>query len=339
MAKVLYGNGTEIVDPRTGEGYEFQPDSTHGEVDAAFSAAHEGWRNWRGTTPAERQIALIAFADAIESQSDQLVAIEQRNTGKTREQASDELSGALDEMRFMAGAQRALQGPLAGSYVPGTVSTSSRESLGVCAQILPWNYPLASAISKLAPALAMGNTSVLKPAVPTPCSVQALLAIASETLPPGVVNAVFGGRETGQYMVAHHIPALISLTGSVRAGHEITRAAGLKVLHLELGATARSSSSGTSMSKRSRTRLPRPHCTTRARIARPPPVSSLPPRWWTSSSQPSLGSSWPAGRYRWRPGNTWTGLLHYWPASPRRRVWNAADGVPTLPVCTWNRRW
>ncbi|WP_132935357.1 aldehyde dehydrogenase family protein, partial [Mycobacteroides abscessus] len=113
MAKVLYGNGTEIVDPRTGEGYEFQPDSTHGEVDAAFSAAHEGWRNWRGTTPAERQIALIAFADAIESQSDQLVAIEQRNTGKTREQASDELSGALDEMRFMAGAQRALQGPLA----------------------------------------------------------------------------------------------------------------------------------------------------------------------------------------------------------------------------------
>lgn len=235
MAKVLYGNGTEIVDPRTGEGYEFQPDSTHGEVDAAFSAAHEGWRNWRGTTPAERQTALLAFADAIESQSDQLVAIEQRNTGKTREQASDELSGALDEMRFMAGAQRALQGPLAGSYVPGTVSTSSRESLGVCAQILPWNYPLASAISKLAPALAMGNTSVLKPAAPTPCSVRALLAIASETLPPGVVNAVFGGRETGQYMVAHHIPALISLTGSVRAGHEITRAAGLKVLHLELG--------------------------------------------------------------------------------------------------------
>lgn len=103
MAKVLYGNGTEIVDPRTGEGYEFQPDSTHGEVDAAFSAAHEGWRNWRGTTPAERQTALLTFADAIESQSDQLVAIEQRNTGKTREQASDELSGALDEMRFMAG--------------------------------------------------------------------------------------------------------------------------------------------------------------------------------------------------------------------------------------------
>ncbi|SKU33946.1 Putative aldehyde dehydrogenase [Mycobacteroides abscessus subsp. massiliense] len=235
MAKVLYGNGTEIVDPRTGEGYEFQPDSTHGEVDAAFSAAHEGWRNWRGTTPAERQTALLTFADAIESQSDQLVAIEQRNTGKTRDQASDELSGALDEMRFMAGAQRALQGPLAGTYVPGTASTSSRESLGVCAQILPWNYPLASAISKLAPALAMGNTSVLKPAAPTPCSVRALLAIASETLPPGAVNAVFGGRETGQYMVAHRIPALISLTGSVRAGHEITRAAGLKVLHLELG--------------------------------------------------------------------------------------------------------
>jgi len=235
MAKVLQGHGTEIVDPCTGESYEFQLDSTIDEIDAAFTTAHDGWRNWRDTTPGERQTSLLGFADAVESQSDQLVAIEQRNTGKTREQVCDELAGALDEMRFMAGAQRALQGPLAGRYVPGTASMSVREPLGVCAQILPWNYPLASAISKLAPALAMGNTSVLKPAAPTPCSVRALLEIAGETLPAGVVNAVFGGRETGEYMVAHRIPALISLTGSVRAGHEIVHAAGLKVLHLELG--------------------------------------------------------------------------------------------------------
>lgn len=235
MDKALRGPGTEIVDPSTGEIYDFQPDSTNGEVDATFAAAYDGWRNWRETTPAERHTALLGFVDAVESESDQLIEIEQRNTGKTREQAGDELAGALDEMRFMAGAQRALQGPLAGRYVAGTTSMASREPLGVCAQILPWNYPLASAISKLAPALAMGNTSVLKPAAPTPCSVRALLEIAHETLPSGVVNAVFGGRETGEYMVSHHIPALISLTGSVRAGQEIARAAGLKVLHLELG--------------------------------------------------------------------------------------------------------
>ncbi|MUL81640.1 MULTISPECIES: aldehyde dehydrogenase family protein [unclassified Mycolicibacterium] len=235
MDKALQVDGTAIVDPCTGEIFEHQPDSTKPEIDAAFATARDAWRSWRDTTPGERQAALLRFADAIESQSDQLVAIEQRNTGKSREQVLDELAGALDEMRFMAGAQRALQGPMAGRYVSGTASMSSREALGVCAQILPWNYPLASAISKLAPALAMGNTSVLKPAAPTPCSVRALVGIAAETLPAGVVNAVFGGREAGEYMVAHHVPALISLTGSVRAGREIARAAGLKVLHLELG--------------------------------------------------------------------------------------------------------
>lgn len=235
MESALQGPGTEIVNPCTGEVYEFQPDSTKVEVDAAFSMAEEASRLWRETTPGERQTAILRFADAIESHSGRLVDIEQRNTGKTQDQVRDELAGALDELRFMAGAQRALQGPLAGRFVAGTASQSTREALGVCAQILPWNYPLASAMSKLAPALAMGNTSVLKPAAPTPCSARALVDIATETLPVGVVSAVFGGRETGEYMVAHRIPALISLTGSVRAGREIVRAAGLKLLHLELG--------------------------------------------------------------------------------------------------------
>ncbi|OBC12043.1 gamma-aminobutyraldehyde dehydrogenase [Mycobacterium sp. 852013-50091_SCH5140682] len=235
MSTATTTSGTKIVNPCTGEVYEFQPDTTRSDIDAAFRAAEQAWRRWRQITPGERHAVLLKFADAIESQADQLIDIEQRNTGKTSDQVRDELAGALDEMRFMAGAQRAMQGPIAGRYVAGTSSQATREPLGVCAQILPWNYPLAAAISKLAPALAVGNTSVLKPAAPTPCSVRELVAIANETLPEGVVNAVFGGRETGEYMVAHRVPALISLTGSVRAGWEITRAAGLKVLHLELG--------------------------------------------------------------------------------------------------------
>ncbi|MEE6170298.1 MULTISPECIES: aldehyde dehydrogenase family protein [unclassified Mycolicibacterium] len=235
MHNALQGRGTEIVDPRTATVFEYQPDSTRAEIDAAFDAAAEAGRDWRAITPAERHAALLRFADAVESEADQLVTIEERNTGKAPEQIRDELAGALDEMRFMAGAQRALQAPLAGRYVSGTASMASREAIGVCAQILPWNYPLASAISKLAPALAMGNTSVLKPAAPTPCSANALASIAGENLPAGVVSVVFGGRETGEYMVAHSVPGLISLTGSVRAGREIVRAAGLKVLHLELG--------------------------------------------------------------------------------------------------------
>ena len=210
-------------------------------MDDALTAAADAFETWRDTTPSQRGRALLRFASAIEARAEDLVETESRNTGKpvamTR---SDEVPPLADELRFFAGAARILEGKAAGEYLRGHTSMIRREPVGVCAQVTPWNYPMMMAIWKIAPALAAGNTVVLKPSDTTPVSTLLLAEIAAEFLPPGVLNVICGDRDTGRALVAHEIPQLVSITGSVRAGLEVAgaAAAGLKRVHLELGGKA-----------------------------------------------------------------------------------------------------
>ena len=241
-ADTAQGRRSELIDPATGQVFATAPVSDAQDVDAAFRAARrafeDGWRDW---TPAERQIALNRFADAVEARADELVAAEVRNCGKpiglTR---PEEIGQVLDALRFVAGATRNLEGRAAGEYLRDHTSWIRREPLGVVGQITPWNYPMAMAAWKIGPALAAGNTIVLKPSDTTPVSTLLLAEIAAEFLPPGVLNVVCGDRDTGRALVDHPIPALISLTGSTRAGFEVAQAGSrdLKRLHLELGGKA-----------------------------------------------------------------------------------------------------
>ena len=235
------GRTSEVVDPSTGEAYLLAPVSGQADVDAALEAAAGAFETWRDTTPAERSLALLRFADALEARADDLVEAESRNTGKpvalTR---SDEVPPCADELRFFAGAARILEGKSAGEYLRGHTSMIRREPVGVCAQVTPWNYPMMMAIWKIAPALAAGNTVVLKPSDTTPVSTLLLAEIAAEFFPAGVLNVICGDRDTGRALVSHEIPQMVSITGSVRAGKEVARAAadGLKRVHLELGGKA-----------------------------------------------------------------------------------------------------
>jgi len=230
---------TPIVDPRTGESYHRVPVASSTEVSAAVARARAALDGWAATTPGERQVALFALADAIGDAAAPLAAAEARNVGWDPAFVRDGIiPAAMDELRFMAGAARASLAPAGGSYVSGFTSTVVREPVGVCALITPWNYPLQSAVDKLAPALAMGNTVVLKPAEPTPMSAMLLAQLCDQVLPPGVVNVVTGDRDTGRTLATHPGVDLVSLTGSSRAGAEITAAAGIKRLHLELGGNA-----------------------------------------------------------------------------------------------------
>jgi betaine-aldehyde dehydrogenase len=235
------GRTSEVVDPSTGEAYALAPVSSAADVDAALRAAAAAFETWRETAPAQRSLALLRIADAIENRAEDLVAAESRNTGKpvgmTR---SDEVPPLADELRFFAGAARVLEGRSAGEYLAGHTSMIRREPVGVCAQVTPWNYPMMMAVWKFAPALAAGNTVVLKPSDTTPVSTLLLAEIAAEFLPAGVLNVICGDRDTGRALVAHEIPQMVSITGSVRAGMEVARsaAAGLKRVHLELGGKA-----------------------------------------------------------------------------------------------------
>ncbi len=235
------GRTSEVVDPSTGEAYLRAPVSGAADVDAALRIAAEAFETWRDTTPAERSLALLRFADAIEARTEDLVEAESRNTGKpvamTR---SDEVPPLADELRYFAGAARVLEGKSAGEYLRGHTSMIRREPIGVCAQVAPWNYPMMMAVWKFAPALAAGNTVVLKPSDTTPVSTLLLAEIAAEFFPPGVLNVICGDRDTGRALVSHEIPQMVSITGSVRAGTEVAQAAaaGLKRVHLELGGKA-----------------------------------------------------------------------------------------------------
>jgi betaine-aldehyde dehydrogenase len=235
------GRTMDLVDPSTGEVFGTAPLSGPEDVDAAMRAAAEAFEGWRDTTPSERQRALLRIADAIEAHGEELVAAECRNTGKPVQLTLDEeLPPSVDQIRFFAGAARLLEGRSAGEYLADHTSYVRREPVGVCAQVTPWNYPMMMAVWKFAPALAAGNTVVLKPSDTTPVSTVMMARIMQELLPPGVLNVVCGDRDTGRAMVSHPTPQLVSITGSVRAGREVAEAAGghLKRTHLELGGKA-----------------------------------------------------------------------------------------------------
>jgi betaine-aldehyde dehydrogenase len=232
---------SDLVNPSTGEVFATAPVSGPADVDAAFDAASAAFEGWRDATPSERSLALLRIADAIEARAEDFVAIESENTGKpiglTR---SEEIPPMVDQIRFFAGAARMLEGRAAGEYMSGFTSFVRREPVGVCAAVTPWNYPMMMAVWKWAPALAAGNTMVLKPSDTTPASTVAMAVLMNEFLPPGVFNVVCGDRETGRAVVTHPAPGMVSITGSVRAGRQVASAAAddLKRVHLELGGNA-----------------------------------------------------------------------------------------------------
>jgi betaine-aldehyde dehydrogenase len=235
------GRTSEVVDPSTGEAYARAPLSGPADVDAATNAAQDAFESWRDATPQERSLALLRIADAVEARAEELVQAECRNTGKPLGLTRDEEIGPMvDEFRFFAGCARLLEGRSAGEYMADHTSMIRREPIGVCAQVTPWNYPMVMATWKIAPALAAGNTVVLKPSDTTPVTTLMLAEIAAEFLPPGVLNVVCGDRDTGRALVGHRIPQMVSVTGSVRAGIEVARQAAetLKKVHLELGGKA-----------------------------------------------------------------------------------------------------
>lgn len=237
----LEGRESEIIDPTTGEAYATAPVSGPADVDAAMAAAARAFEGWRDTTPRERQLALLRIADAIDARAEELVAVESKDTGKPIGlTASEEVPPSSDHFRFFAGAARILEGASAGEYMAGHTSFVRREPIGVCAQVTPWNYPLMMAVWKVAPAIAAGNSVVLKPSDTTPASSVLLAEIAAEFLPPGVLNVVCGDRDTGRALIDHPTPAMASITGSVRAGMEVAGSAArdLKRVHLELGGKA-----------------------------------------------------------------------------------------------------
>lgn len=240
-ADALSGRTADLVDPTTGDVFATAPVSGREDVDRALTVARDAFTTWRDSTPAERQLALSRFADRIEERADELLALECENTGKPLELTrQEELPMLLDQLRFFAGAARVLEGKSAGEYLRGHTSWIRREPVGVCAQVTPWNYPALMALWKFAPALAAGNAVVLKPSDTTPVSTVFLAELAAEFLPPGVFNVICGDRETGARLVSHPIPAMASITGSVRAGREVaaSAAADLKRVHLELGGKA-----------------------------------------------------------------------------------------------------
>jgi betaine-aldehyde dehydrogenase len=235
------GRTMPVVDPCSGHTYLHAPVSGAADVDDACRAAAEAFDGWRDTTPSERSRLLLKFADAVEAHADELIELECKDTGKpVALTASEELPPSVDQMRFFAGAARVLEGRSAGEYMAGHTSMIRREPVGVCAQVTPWNYPLMMAVWKFAPAIAAGNTVVLKPSDTTPVSTVRLAELAAEILPPGVFNVVCGDRDTGRELIAHKIPRMVSITGSVRAGKEIagSAASDVKRVHLELGGKA-----------------------------------------------------------------------------------------------------
>ncbi len=241
FAEAADGARADLIDPSTGEVFGSAPVSGEADVDRAYQAAQTAFETWRDTTPSERQRALLRFADALESRAEELVAAESENTGKPIELTmSEEIPPMLDQIRFFAGAARVLEGRSAGEYMSGFTSYVRREPVGVVGQVAPWNYPMMMAVWKFAPALAAGNCLVLKPSDTTPVSSTLMAEIGAEFFPPGVFNVVCGDRDTGRAMVAHKIPAMVSITGSTRAGMQVAEAAAkdLKRTHLELGGKA-----------------------------------------------------------------------------------------------------
>ena len=235
------GDTLDIINPATGKVYATSPNSKQADIDAAMAAAQRGFETWKESTPSERSLALFRIADAIEARKDEFIAMEVENCGKPVSiTTSEEIPPMVDQIRFFAGAARMLEGKSTGEYMRGFTSMIRREPVGVCAQVAPWNYPMMMAVWKFAPAIAAGNSIVLKPSDTTPATTTLLAEIAAEFLPAGVFNVVCGDRDTGRTMVSHPTPSMVSVTGSVRAGMEVAEAASksLKRVHLELGGKA-----------------------------------------------------------------------------------------------------
>jgi betaine-aldehyde dehydrogenase len=235
------GRTTDLVDPTTGQTFATAPLSGPEDVATATRAAKDAFQQWRSTTPSERQLALLRIADAVEARAEELVAAESHNTGKPLALTmSEEIPPLVDQIRFFAGAARLLEGRAAAEYMADHTSFIRREPIGVCAQVTPWNYPMMMAVWKFAPAIAAGNTVVLKPSDTTPVTTALLAEIAAEFLPPGVLNVICGDRSTGAALVDDPVPAMVSITGSVAAGMAVAEAASrsLKRVHLELGGKA-----------------------------------------------------------------------------------------------------
>jgi betaine-aldehyde dehydrogenase len=237
------GRSSDLVDPSTGAVFGTAPVSSAADVDRAYAAAATAFETWRDSTPSERQRAMLAIADVIEEHADELVAIESQNTGKPRALTlSEEIPPMVDQIRFFAGAARVLEGRAAAEYMAGHTSMIRREPVGVIGQVAPWNYPMMMAVWKFAPALAAGNTVVLKPSDTTPASTVRMAELIHESgaLPPGVLNVVCGDRDSGRLLVEHPTPAMVAITGSVRAGMEVAGSAArdVKRVHLELGGKA-----------------------------------------------------------------------------------------------------
>jgi betaine-aldehyde dehydrogenase len=232
---------SDVINPSNEEVYAHAPVSSDKDVDNAYKAAAKAFETWGQTTPSERQLALFRIADALEARAEEAADVESKNTGKPRATLVDyEIGPSVDQIRFFAGAARNLEGRATAEYLADHTSSIRREPIGVIGQVTPWNYPLNMAVWKFAPAIAAGNTIVLKPSDTTPASTLLLAEIASEFLPEGVFNVVTGDRETGRAMIENPIPQMVSITGSVRAGMEVAKSAAsdLKRVHLELGGKA-----------------------------------------------------------------------------------------------------
>jgi betaine-aldehyde dehydrogenase len=230
-----------VLNPATGEEIAQAASSTQADVDRAVAAAAGAFDGWANITPGERALALLKLADAIEDNANELSVLEATNAGKPIQAfRDDEIPFMVDNLRFFAGAARNLEGKAAGEYLEGYTSWIRREPVGVIGQIAPWNYPLMMAVWKIGPALAAGNTIVLKPAPTTPLSTVKLAELAAEFLPAGVLNVITGGNEPGAAIVEHPDVDMVCLTGSVETGKWIAEHAAktLKRVHLELGGKA-----------------------------------------------------------------------------------------------------
>src|SRR6516165_2821385 len=238
--------GTEtperVLNPKNEDVLLDLPEASLQQVDAAVSAAEKAFKTWATTTPAERSALLLKLADAIERDGESFATVEALNTGKPRIRfLQDEIPAIVDCFRFFAGAVRSMYGPVAGEYLAGHTSMIRRDPIGVVGSIAPWNYPLMMAAWKLAPALAGGNTIVLKPSEQTPLTLLKLGKTIAEIFPEGVVNIVVGkGATTGSALINHPRVAMVSLTGSIGTGQKVLEAASatIKRTHLELGGKA-----------------------------------------------------------------------------------------------------
>jgi aminobutyraldehyde dehydrogenase len=243
-AKFEAGTETEekVLNPRTGETILAMPEANPDQIDRAVAAARAAFPAWSKTTPAERSAKLLAIADAIEANLETLAALEALNCGKPIEGVkNDEIPAVADCFRFFAGAVRNMHGPVAGSYMAGHTSMIRRDPIGVVASIAPWNYPIMMMAWKLAPALAGGNTVVMKPSEQTPLTALAFARILSAILPEGVVNVIVGqGGSVGNTLINHPGVDMVSLTGDIATGKKVLVAASktVKRTHLELGGKA-----------------------------------------------------------------------------------------------------